>query len=194
MNATLDRLRAWMGLLPLLLLLGATYWLNKQVQPYIPHPDANKRHDPDLIVDNFYATTMNEHGTPRYILSARKLMHYPDDDSTHLDMPQLKNLYPDEPPIYTYAKKGEVSKKGDEVFLRDEVKLVRSAQGAQSEMTFATSYLHILPDRNLADTQAPVAMNDAHTSVAGVGMTFDYAARTANLLSQVRSQHETIRH
>ena len=50
MTGRMQRLREWSPLLPLLLLLGATYWLNQQVRPLLQEPDGNKRHDPDLIV------------------------------------------------------------------------------------------------------------------------------------------------
>ncbi|MEJ1959577.1 MAG: hypothetical protein WDM70_09280 [Nitrosomonadales bacterium] len=62
----LQRLREWLPLLPLLLLLGATYWLNQQVHPLALESDDRKRHDPDLIVSNLAATTLNDQGL--YIL------------------------------------------------------------------------------------------------------------------------------
>lgn len=186
----LHRLREWSPLLPLLLLLAATYWLNLQVQPLQPKPDSSKRHDPDFIISKFSATTLNEQGVPRFLMSAQKMVHYPDDDSTHLDEPQLSSFNTGLPPVYTSARQGEVSSKGDEIFLRDEVKLVRAASAAQSEMTFTTTYLHVIPDRDLADTDRPITMMDAYNTVNAVGMQFDNKARVVKLLSQVRSRHE----
>jgi len=188
-----QRLRAWSPLLPLLLLLGATYWLNQQVQPLPPKSDDSKRHDPDFIVSKFSATTLNEQGAPRFILSAEKMVHYPDDDSTHLDAPQLSSLHPGQPSVYTSARQGEISRKGDEVFLRDGVKLVRAADATQSEMILTTSYLHAVPDLGLMDTDRPITMTDAHNVIHAVGMKFDNQARVIKLLAQVRSQHEIIR-
>ncbi|MDE2118241.1 MAG: LPS export ABC transporter periplasmic protein LptC [Betaproteobacteria bacterium] len=190
MTTPLQRLREWSALLPLLLLLAATYWLNQQVQPLPPKPDAGKRHDPDFIISKFSATTLNEQGVPHFLVSAQKMMHYPDDDSTHLDEPQLSSVNADRPPVYAFARQGEVSSKGDEIFLRDDVKLVRAASATQSEMTFTTTYLHVIPDRDLADTDRPVTMTDAHNIVHAVGMQFDNKARKMKLLAQVRSQHD----
>jgi len=190
----LQRLREWSILLPLLLLLGATYWLNQQVRPLPPVSDGNKRHDPDFIISKFAATTLNEQGTPHFVLSAQKMVHYPDNDSTHLDDLQLSSLYSDHPPVYTSARQGEISSKGKEVFLRDEVKLVRAADATQSEMTFTTTYLHAIPDLDLMDTDRPVTMMDAHNVIHAVGMKFDNKARIIKLLAQVTSQNEIIRH
>jgi len=194
MTGRLQRLREWSPLLPLLLLLGATYWLSQQVHPLSPAPDDSKRHDPDFIVSNLVATTLNEQGAPHFILLAQKMMHYPDNDSTHLDDPHLSTLYPDRPPVYTSARQGEISSKGNEVFLHDEVKIVRAANAAQSEMTLTTTYLHAVPDLDLMDTDRPVTMTDAHTAIHAVGMTFDNKTRVMKLLAQVRSQYEIIRH
>ena len=190
MTTPLQRLREWLPLLPLLLLLAATYWLNQQVQPLPPNPDSSKRHDPDFIINKFSATTLNEQGVPRFLLSAQKMVHYPDDDSTHLDEPQLSSFNAGRPPVYTFARRGEVSSKGDEIFLLDDVKLVRAASTTQSEMTLTTTYLHVIPDRDLADTDRPVTMIDAHNIVHSVGMQFDNKANIMKLLAQVKSQHD----
>jgi lipopolysaccharide export system protein LptC len=186
----LQRLREWSPLLPLLLLLGATYWLNQQVHPMAPIPDDSKRHDPDFIVGKLVATTLDEKGAPHFILFAQKMVHYPDDDSTHLDDPHLSTLYPDRPPVYTSARLGEISSKGNDVYLHDEVKVVRAANATQSEMTLTTTYLHAVPDLDLVDTDRPVTMTDAHNVIQAVGMTFDNKARVIKLLAQVRSQHD----
>jgi len=190
MTSPLQRLREWLPLLPLLLLLAATYWLNQQVQPLPPKPDNSKRHDPDFIISKFSATTLNNQGVPRFFMSARKMVHYPDDDSTHLDDPQLSSFNAGQPPIYIFAKRGDVSSKGDEIFLHDEVKLVRAASATRSEMILTTTFLHIIPDRDIADTDRPVSMTDAHNIVHAVGMQFDNKARIMKLLAQVKSQHD----
>ncbi len=187
---TLDRLRAWSALLPLLLLLAAAYWLNQQVQPLPTIPDSSKRHDPDFIVSQFSATTLNEQGAPRFTISAQQMLHYPDDDSTHLEAPRFTSLTAERPALTVTAKRGTISGKGDEIFLHDEVKIVRAASTGQSELVFTTSYLRIIPDRDLADTDQAVTMTDAHNSISAVGMQLDHKARVITLLAQVSSAHE----
>ena len=164
-SGRLHRLREWSPVLPLLLLLGATYWLNQQVRPLPHEPDGSKRHDPDFIISKLTATTLNGQGAPHFVLSTQNMVHYPDNDS-----------------------------KGNEIFLRDNVKLVRAANDTQSEMTLNTTYLHAVPDLGLMDTDRPVTMMDAHNEIHAVGMKFDNKARIIKLLAQVRSQHEIIRH
>ena len=187
---TLDRrLRPWLALLPLLLLLAAAYWLNQQVQPLPPKPDSSKRHDPDFIINNFSAMTLNEQGAPRFIVAAQKMVHYPDDSSTHLEAPHLTSLAPDRPALYASASSGSISGKGDEIFLHDEVKIIRAASAKQSELVFTTTYLRVIPERDLADTDQPVTVIDAHNRINAIGMQLDNKSRVVKLLAQVNSTH-----
>ncbi|OIR02166.1 lipopolysaccharide-assembly, LptC-related [mine drainage metagenome] len=187
----IDKARAWLPLLPLLLLLAATYWLNQQVQPLAPL-QSQLRHDIDYSVDNFTAVTLNPQGQPRYTLAAEKLWHYPDDDSTHLQMPKITSLYANRPPTLTTAQTGMISSKGDDVYLYDDVNIFRPASGDIGEQRFVTGYLHVIPDRDWAETNQSIVMTSRHDIIRAVGMELDNKARTVRLLSNVRANHEPV--
>lgn len=187
----LEKVRAWLPLVPLLLLLAATYWLNLQVQP-LPQMLSQQRHDVDYVVDNFSAVTLNPQGRPRFTLTAERLWHYPDDDTTHLQMPRLTSLFADRPPTVTTAQTGTVSSKGNDVYLYDEVRVVRPASNGSGEQRFATDYLHVIPDRDWAETNQSVVMTDRYNVIRAVGMELDYQAGTVKLLARVRASHEPI--
>lgn len=188
----IDKARAWIPLLPLLLLLLATYWLSQQVQP-LPQNESQLRHDVDYVIDNISAISLNEQGQQRFTLAAEKMWHYPDDDTTHLQMPRLASLYADRPPVLTSAQTGMISSKGDEVFLYDEVRVVRPASGDIGEQRFDTSYLHVIPDRDWAESDQSVVMTSQYSTIRAVGMELDNQTRTARLLSRVRAHHEPVR-
>lgn len=184
-----SRVRYWLPLLPLLGLLGVTYWLNLQVMPEPAKPDNGKRHDPDAIMENFSAIKLNEQGAPHFIMAAKKMQHYPDDDSTILELPRLTTLSTERPAIHTIAKRGIVSSRGDEIFLHGDVEVLREASGQQSELTLQTEYMHIIPDRDLANTDRAVTIVDARSTTHATGLEMDNKARTLKLLSKVRSEH-----
>jgi len=186
-----SRARYWLPVLPLLGLLSVTYWLNQQVQPEQARPDNGKRHDPDAIMENFSAVRLNEQGVPRFIMAAKLMQHYPDDDSTLLEVPRLTALSAGRPAIHFIAKQGVVSSKGDEVFLHRDVEVLREASASQSELTLHTEYLRIVPDRDWVDTDRAVTLVDARNTLHALGMEMDNKARTLKLLSQVRSEHAT---
>lgn len=189
----IERLRSWLPLLPLLMLLGASYWLNLQVQSPAAGAKKNLRHDPDYIIDNFTATTLDEKGKVRFVMTAKKMWHHPDDDSTHLAEPHLESLTAEHPPMRMTAKNGEISSKGDEVFLRDEVVVVRPAYANKSELTFNTHYLRVLPNKDLADTDQTITMTDARTKLNAIGMELDNNAHAVKFLSRVKAQYEPVK-
>lgn len=193
MNTTsvIEKARAWLPLLPLVLLLAATYWLNQQVQP-LTQTRIQQRHDVDYVVDNMYAITLNPQGQPRFTLAAEKMWHYPDDDTTYLQTPKLTSLYPDRPPTLTMALTGKITSKGDDVYLYDEVRITRPATEGMPEQRFATDYLHVVPDRDWAETDHSVTMINPYNVIRAVGMELDNKARTAKLLSRVKATHEPV--
>lgn len=184
-----SRARYWLPLLPLLALLVFTYWLNQLTQTEPGKPDSSKRHDPDAIIENFSAIKLNEKGTPHFIMAAKKMIHYPDDDSTTLEVPHLTSLSAERPAIHAIAKRGIVSSKGDEVFLHEDVEVLREASASQNELRIHTEYLHLVPDRDWADTDRTVTIIEAHNNVQATGMEMDHRARTLKLLANVKSEH-----
>lgn len=191
-NTLFDRLRAWLPLVPPLLLLAGTYWLNQQVQPLPPKADNSKRHDIDYSVDNLSSVTLDEQGQARHMLTTEKMWHYPDDDTTHLQTPRIVTLHSARAPMVVWADTGTVSRHGDEVFFYDNVKIIRLSNDEQGEMVFSTDYLHIVPDKDQADTDRPVTLVTSRDTVHAVGMQLDNKLHTIALLSNVRATHEPV--
>lgn len=187
-----ERMRAWLPLLPPLLLLAGTYWLNQQVQPIPAKSDSGQRHDIDYSVHNLSTVTMDENGQARHLMTTEKMWHYPDDDTTHLQSPRMVSLRSDRAPMVIWADTGKLSSHGEEVFLYNNVKVIRLDNGEQAAMEFSTDYLHVLPDKDQADTDQPVTLVTAHDTIHAVGMTLDNKARLVNLLSKVRATHEPV--
>lgn len=182
------KLRSWLPLLPLLGLLLASYWLNLQVQP-LPSIYKEARHDVDFTIERLSSTVLNEKGQTRFVLSADKMWHFSDDDTTHLELPRFISLNADHPPVDITSKAGTLSSKSEEVFMHDDVVIARTDPATLNEMRFETDYLHIIPDRDLAETDHPVLMYDDKNIVSAVGMVFDNQSRSVRLLSKVRAKH-----
>lgn len=180
--------RYWLPLIPLFGLLAFVYWLDMQVRREAAAADY-KRHDPDVIVGNFHATTMDRDGVPRYFMTAQQLRHYPDNDSTELDAPRITLRKQASPDVLMTAQRGEISGKGDTVVLRDEVSVERQAAANLAATTLHTRYLRVLPEQNLADTDQPVTILSNTDTVHAVGLEMDNHMQTLKLRSQVRSVH-----
>jgi len=188
-----NRLRAWLILVPALLLLAVIYWVSTTIEPPTKKVKGTQRHDPDFIVEHFSATTLTEQGIPRFTMSAAKMLHYPDDDSTHLESIQLASVQPGRPTLRVFALNGTLSDKGEDVFLRDHVQIIQEGKNRQSDMKFTTTFLHVIPDLNIVKTDQAVTLIDGNDTVYAVGMVLDHNARSINLLNQVSSEHAPAR-
>lgn len=190
-NTLTYKLRAWLPLLPLAALLGGSYWLSLQVQP-LPEIDRTVRHEVDFQIEHLSSTVLDAQGKPRYVLSAQKLWHFPDDDTTHLQLPQFTQFSESAPPMYISSKTGSFTHKGEEVSLTNEVRLLRTGNATLKEMRLETELLHIIPARDWIDTPSAITFYNGKDVVTALGMELDNRARSLTLLSHVKAHHEPI--
>jgi lipopolysaccharide export system protein LptC len=188
-----DRLITWSPLILLALLASLSFWLDRKVQPSARLPDGNTRHDPDFYIEGFSAVKMNPDGTRRYSLAAKRMVHYPDDNSTQLELPRLVYFDYERSPVTIRSETAEVEHGGDDVYFRDDVQIIRSAYAANAEIGVFTSFLHVIPDKDLAKTDKPVRMVEGSSTATSVGLEFNNATREIKLLSDVKARYETPR-
>jgi lipopolysaccharide export system protein LptC len=177
---------------PLALMLSLallTFYLERTVRDEEAKPAA-RRHDPDYIVTRFTTTTYDREGQPLTVLSADRMVHYPDDDSTLLLAPRVEQTKPDEPRITVTADRGTLSADGEEIFLYDNVVLVREANALQPSARMTTSFLHVLRGRSLVRTDREVTMVEANRSLRGRGMEYNSDSRQLQLFADVVGRFE----
>ena len=177
------------SLFPLLLILAlaaASLWLERAVQAPERDNTGKMRHDPDFVAEEFGITKIGASGKPEYVLSAERMLHYPDDESTNIVAPHLMQRPGDATPIDIRAERGLISRNGEEASFYDNVVVLRKAGAGRSELRVQTEYLQIIPDRDLALTDKPVIITEGRSRLSGVGMEFNNRTRQFALLSQVR--------
>ncbi|MEW5708451.1 LPS export ABC transporter periplasmic protein LptC [Pelomicrobium sp. G1] len=177
----LDRLASFFPLLLLAALAALTYWLDRAVQPPAPDLTATLRHDPDFIAEGFSAVQLGPDGRSRYVITGRRLIHYPDDDTAHVEEPRVLITEPEKPPVHVSARRGTITADGEHVHLMDEVRIERGGGIEEGGAVLTTSYLHILPGQELARTDQPVTLEDANTVIHGVGLEFDRKTQTVTI-------------
>jgi lipopolysaccharide export system protein LptC len=185
----------WLAYAPILLLAGLaglSYWLDQRVQPLQDGAGNNAKDRPDFIVDDVRAMRMDLAGHPRYALEARRMTHFREgDDSAVLDAPTLTHFDENRVPLTIRANEGRVSNDGDNAYFIGDVVVRRPASGDQEEMTMLTSFLHVIPDSNLAKTDREVTLIKGNSTVKSVGLEFNNETRTVKLLSKVRGKLDT---
>lgn len=184
-----ERLTAWFPLLLLTVLAGLTFWLDRFVQLPASTRGAAARHDPDYIVDGLSAVRMDPDGKVKHTLSAKKMLHYPDDDSTHLESPTFVNHAAAPAPVTITAREALVSGEGENIYFHNDVHVIRAPYAEKSPLEMRTSYLHVIPDDNIARTDRAVTITDAHTVVTAVGLELNSETRVLKLLSRVKGTY-----
>ena len=183
-----DRLITWSPLILLALLATMSFWLDRKVQPTAHRADGSTRHDPDFIVEGFSAVKMNPDGTRRYALAAKRMVHFPDDNSTQLELPRLVYFDYQRAPVTIRSETAEAVQGGG-VFFRGDVQIIRSAYASNAELGLFTSFLHVMPDKDLAMTDKPVRMVEGNSTASSVGLEFNNVTREIKLLSEVKASY-----
>lgn len=180
---------SWLPLAVLALLVGLTMWLNQLVQGPTTRADGSLRHDPDLMVENFNARKLGVDGQVLYILAARKMVHYPDDDSSLLESVSVEAFEPRQPKMTVTADRGRLEQGGDRVLIEGNVVIVREA-GAKSEgARLTTDKLLVLPDEGIARTSSEVTLESPSARAHATGLEIDNRARTMKL-ERVRATYK----
>jgi len=175
----------------MLVLALLTFWLERTVREDEAHPSL-RRHDPDYVVSQLTATSYNRQGIAETVLSAAKMVHFPDDDTTELASPRVVQSRPGEPRFTVRSDRGTVAREGEELFLYDNVQLEREAEEARPAARLTTSFLHVVRDRSLMLTDRPVLIVEGLRSLAGVGMEYNNETRELVLRSDVTARFDTL--
>lgn len=180
------------GLFPIalmLLLVGLTFWLQRATEVRESFGDGLLRHDPDFFVERFTLRRFAPTGGLQSTLSAEKMVHYPDDETTVVTAPRM-SFFKGTRPTHLTAKQGLVGPDAREIALVGSVRGVREATRTNPEIVFTTSHLTLFPDDEVVRTTAAVTLAQGASVIRGVGLEADNKTEIYQLLSQVSSTIE----
>lgn len=113
-----------------------------------PEPtNYNSRHDPDYYIINFTATGFSQDGERRYVIEAARMLHFPDDDTALLDDVHITEYQEGFAPRHTYADSGWMASTGDEIILKENVRIVIEADSRGPAITQKSKRMRILLDK-----------------------------------------------
>lgn len=179
-------------LFPLVLMLTLallTLWLERLVRDE-PHTQATRRHDPDYSVGRFTLVDYSREGVAVSTLSAEKMVHFPDDDSTELVAPRAVQTQPGQPRLTLSADRGTLSQDGSEMFLYDNVLMLREATAELPGSQLRTNYLHAISARSLVRSDREVQIIEQGRALSARGMQYDNQTRQMELHANVRGTFE----
>ena len=191
-RSLLDRATAWSPVLLLGGLAALTYWLDSQVQPPVPRRDGSERHDPDIFVDGFRSITLDAKGRPTQTIEGKRALHFGDDQTTEFTSPMLAQTEDGKPAFRITAAQGKLSGDRKDVYFTGNVRAVRDAgppspgEKPVGPVTVTTEYLHVVPDKETANTDKAVTIEEPRGIIQSVGLDLDNKAKILKLKSAVR--------
>jgi len=171
------------------LITAGSWWLAQRAEtqiPYRPQP-----HSPDYYLNDFSAITTGADGQPEKRLRARRMVHYPDDDSTELVRPRMTFYQSPDPPWRIRSDSGWIAGNKEQVLLQGEVNIDRDGGANVRPMHIITRDLRIRPDDDYAETEAAVHARSDRSWIEAEGMQAWFAGPVRiKLLANARGRYE----
>lgn len=182
-------------------LAALSFWLKEIVESNLTQPNSIKQHIPDSYAYDVSASYFDKNGELNYRLNSPEVKHYPDDDSVVINFPTLysyknknnttqSNLYLNAASEIT-AKYGFVSSQGNVVYIWDNVKFFRPAQGKSLDMNGYTDNLIFISERDFAYTNSKFKVVEGNSWITGKGVELDLKNSYYKILSNVKAYYET---
>jgi lipopolysaccharide export system protein LptC len=108
-------------------MFGLSLWLQMNfLKPTLPQNETVISHEPDYYIHKFTATGRDANGIA-YVLEAKRLAHFPDDNTALLDEPRLVQYEQDTSSRTTSSDSGLVYENGTKILLQGNVQVTQGA-------------------------------------------------------------------
>jgi lipopolysaccharide export system protein LptC len=172
-------------------LAGLSFWLLHATSLDEPKRDGKDRHDPDYVIKGMRLNKLDKTGRLQYTLTAKQVVHFPDDDTTDVAHPLLVYVNPKKPTLTMSSMFAHVSSEGDTVYMKDDVRIKRDATAVRPALFGFMPDLTIQTEEETADTRSAVRFNQGKSWLTGTGMHIDNKTQTYVLESRATGQFES---
>jgi lipopolysaccharide export system protein LptC len=161
----------------LLLLALMTLWLSRYVGTESTRPRDAQRNDPDVIVEQFTAKKLSPSGDVQYVVTAKRMTHYPARDASVLEDVVFTSTVPGQPVLVATAPTGRLLSGGDEVVMEGGVVVDSRGAGRSPPMQLRTPTLTVFPEKNLAQSNQGVVIESAQGIMRAASFELNNATR-----------------
>lgn len=169
---------------------GFTSWLSNVLDDEKLGRKVLPEHEADYFLEGFTATSIDKTGRPSYRLEANQLKHYPVNRVVTLEKPYIEFYTAAPQPWQTWAKKGSLYEKNQQMELVGEVRIHRAGNKHEPAITLHTDSLYINTKSKVAETKAEVTINRGKDVISATGMRIDMLNDKLELLSSVEGKYE----
>lgn len=164
----MDQKNLIIGIILVILGLG-TNWLIS-LTPSDKSQTKTEEHKMDYYVNNFTTTMMGEDGKPFRRLKAKRMVHYPDDDTTELTDPYVTLFEEMAPKWMIQSDTGWLSGDGALLLLQGKVVIDRPKSSNLDPVHIVTRNLRVQPDQNYAETEESITITKLDSRLVSKGM------------------------
>lgn len=182
----ISRLHISFPLILFILLILLTFWLDQVTRPPERGKDDDLYRTPDYIVENLSGIRMDHERTIQRKFAAEKLFHYLDEEVTQMEQISFISIEPEKPPIRLQADRAEIKSKGKDIYLTENVTVLRGTEDDRGKITLMTNSLHLMPDESLAKTDQSVTISKLNTMINAIGMELNNHTGMIQLLTRVK--------
>ncbi|VAX09863.1 hypothetical protein MNBD_GAMMA25-1319 [hydrothermal vent metagenome] len=185
----MSRLHYFLTLLFVVILTAFANWLLNAIEHKTIEEKTALRHEPNYFVEGLNTTVFNADGSLHYRLQARRLDHYPDDETLQLASPIVKMFSEKQAPWVMVADEGIVYDNGQRIHLNGAVDITQ-INSANDSMQLVTRDLRIDTLRDYAQTDAAVKLTRGHHQTTGTGMRAELRRGRLELLADTRGRYD----
>jgi LPS export ABC transporter protein LptC len=146
-------------------------------------------HNPDAIAINVTYTQMDENGMVHHIIYTPKLIHYPYQNSSAFQEPDITIINLPENPWHITADQGTSQYGTNIINLLNNVKLHQAAGPHNTALTITTNAATIHAHEKYVTTDQAITVKKPGTTITAVGAEAYVDKKTINLLSEVKEKY-----
>jgi len=168
--------------------IGVAAWLTLCYRP-LTQPTTSTALLPDAFMEDVSTLIMDKEGKPSVKIVTPKMIHYAENDTTHLTSPQV-TLYRKSPqPWYITSKFGKAVQGITQVDFWQDVSIHHAADQDNPDTLIRTPTLTVYPEKQVAETKDFITLTQPNIVIKAVGMYTDMDIGSVKLLSQARGEY-----
>jgi len=149
------------------------------------------RTEPDYFIEDFTYTRMSVSGKAQYVISGKKLIHYPKDDSSTVEQPSMRSYSSLRDPLTLRSRSAKITADQKELHFYDDVILERPQTRGTESLRVDSDYMLALPKQDIVKTDRKVLIRLGTSRMEGTGMIADNGKHQLNLQSNVSGHYES---
>lgn len=201
--------RYWI-LVPLLLLAVISRdWVEEPTQQEIEATIDMTRSEADYYLEKFETRKLDQLGHPEYVVTGATLSHFPEDDSSVIEQPELVLFR--EGVVWTMnSRQGKLTQNPETFFFEGQVSMLRQPAADSANLNTAsnnadqqdrqqvtansirleTSDVFVRTEQNTVETDKPIKVTAANWQLSSIGLKSNIDDGSLELLSNVTGRYE----